>query len=170
MRERSQHFRLIVLPVLGISVLLLLAAPAMGQNFDLGLMPGGDMGRFSIGAGAYQAPNDAISDSGLYGLVRYEIDQFEFEIDYGLTDQQFFLGAADYLFNIPTAEGVTQTAVAIGGGLTFVNNDPVLDDSKIGPNLLAQVRFMDTLAVQLRYDWLGEDASLWTFGLSYSFF
>ena len=47
---------------------------------------------------------------------------------------------------------------------------PVSDDSKVGPNLLAQVRFMDTLAVQLRYDWLGEDASLWTFGLSYSFF
>ena len=148
-------------------VFFALAEPATA---GIGLMPGGDTGRFSVGSGAYQAPDDAISDSGVYSFARYEISQFEFEIDYGLSDQGFFLGAVDYLYSIPTAEGVTRAEVALGGGLTFVNDDPVLDSSKLGANFLGQVRFLDTFAVQLRYDLLGEDANLWTFGFSYSFF
>ncbi len=142
-------------------------APVMAQ--DLGMLPS-DFGRFSVGAGLYQAPDEAISDSGVYSFVRYEISSFEFEIDYGVSDQSFFLGAADYIYHVPTASGITQTEVAIGAGVTFVNNDPSIDDSKFGMNVLGQVRFMDSFAVQVRRDFLGDNANLWTFGLSYSFF
>jgi len=146
---------------------LALCTPADAQG--LGLLTGDSLGRFSMGLGAYQAPNEAISDSGVYTFARYEISNFEFEIDYGFSDHEFFLGAADYLYQIPTASGITQTDVALGGGVTFINNDPSLDKARFGPNILGQVRFADTMAVQLRYDFLGDDANLWTFGLSYSF-
>jgi hypothetical protein len=167
MKADNVKIRIITLAV---GALLIMLVPAGEAEAGIGLMPGGDMGGFSIGSGAYQAPDDAVSDSGIYSFARYELDQFAFEIDYGLTDQPFFLGTVDYLYRIPTAEGVTGAEVALGGGLTFVNDDPVLDSSKLGPNILGQVRFMDTYAVQLRYDLLGEKSRLWTFGLSYSFF
>lgn len=167
MKADNVKIRIIVLSA---GILLAVLVPAGKASAGIGLMPGDDMGRFSIGSGAYQAPDDAVSDSGIYSFARYETGQFAFEIDYGLTDQPFFLGAVDYLYQVPMAEGVTRAEVALGGGLTFVNDDPVLDSSKLGPNILGQVRFMDTLAVQLRYDLLGEKARLWTFGLSYSFF
>ena len=144
------------------------AMPSPAHAQDLGLMPS-SLGRFSVGAGAYQAPGGEKSSSGVYGLARFEITQFELEIDYGLSDQNFFLGAADYLYYIPMAQGLTGTEAAIGGGITFVNDDPSLDESKFGPNLLAQIRFMDSYAVQLRHDFLGGNSNLWTFGLSYSF-
>jgi len=157
------------IPPIGIvTAILALPLPIKAQGLDL--VPGADLGGFSIGTGAYQAPDEASSDSGVYSFARYEMGQFEFEIDYGFTDEQFFLGAADYLFSMPTAEGVTGASVALGGGLTFVNSDPVFDDAKVGPNILGLLRFMDVLAVQLRYDLLGESSNLWTFGLSYSFF
>jgi len=167
MKADSMKTRIITLSV---GMILLMLIPVRDAVAGIGLMPGDDMGRFSVGSGAYQAPDDAISDSGVYSFARYEIDQFEFEIDYGLTDHQFFMGTVDYLYHFPTAEGVTRAEIALGGGLTFVNDDPVLDSAKLGPNILSQIRFMDTLAVQLRYDLLGEKARLWTFGLSYSFF
>jgi hypothetical protein len=157
-----------VLPIVIATAIPALPLPVKAQGLDL--VPGADIGGFSIGTGAYQAPDEATSDSGVYSFARYEIGQFEFEIDYGLTDEQFFLGAADYLFSIPTAEGVTGAKVALGGGVTFVNSDPVFDDAKAGPNFLGLLRFMDVMAVQLRYDLLGESSNLWTFGLSYSFF
>ncbi len=157
---------IIFMPV-ALIVALILPVPAMAQGLGLDILDGGG---FSMGAGAYQAPDEALSDSGLYSFARYEMDQFAFEIDYGVSDQDFFLGAADYLYRLPTAGGITQTEIAIGGGITFINNDPGFDDSKFGPNLLGQIRFMDTLAIQLRYDFLGDSSNLWTFGLSYDFF
>ena len=167
MERRTLITRFILLLTLGSLAWLVLSVPASSQDF--GMAPGMGIGGFSTGVGFYQAPdNDAISDSGLYSFVRYEIQSFEFEIDYGLSDQNFFLGAVDYLYYAPTGKGVTQTEVALGAGVTFINSDPTLDDSKFGPNILCQARFMDLLAVQLRYDFLEGDADLWTFGLSYS--
>jgi hypothetical protein len=124
-------------------------------------------GRFSVGGGMYQAPNAAKSDSGVYALARYEISNFEFEIDYGI-NQNFFLGAADYIYNVPTAEGITQTAISFGAGLTAVGSDPGSEDTKFGGNALGQVRFMDTLALQIRFDLLGGKSNLWTMGLTYA--
>jgi len=151
-----------------LTAILLLSIPYAAEAQGLGPIPT-DIGHFSAGLGLYQAPSDAISDSGMYGLVRYEISSFEFEIDYGVSDQPFFLGAADYLYIIPTAEGVTQTSIALGGGITFVNNDPALDGSETGFNILGKIKFMDSFDVQVRHDFLGGDANLWTFGVSYSF-
>jgi len=162
---RAYILSIVFVPALLFAVLLPSPVSAQGLKF-----PGTDIGNFSVGAGAYRAPDEAENDSGFYGLVRYEISDFEFEIDYGLTDQRFFLAAADYLYYVPTAAGITQTEVVLGGGVTFVNDDPAFNDSQFGPNLLGQVRFMDTLAVQIRYDFLGKSANLWTFGLSYSFY
>jgi hypothetical protein len=125
-------------------------------------------GGFSFGLGAYQAPNDADSDSGMFALARLQTEGLQFELDYGLTNQDFLLGAADYLYSIPTAEGITQTSIALGGGATFVLNDPGSGDTEIGPNALAQIKFMGSYSVQLRYDLLGGNGSLWTFGLSYA--
>jgi len=138
------------------------AAPLPGVGT---IMPG----RFSLGLGAYQAPSGAESDSGCYALARYEISAFELEVDYGCSDRNFFLGAADYMYYLPTAEGITQTAIGFGAGVTFVTDDPGAGDTQIGANALGQIRFMDTFAAQIRYDFLGDKSNLWTFGLSYAF-
>lgn len=169
MEIRTFIARLIVLVALGSLMWLVFTAPVPAQGLGLGLAPGFTGGGFSTGVGFYQAPNEAKSDSGMFSFVRYEFSTFEIEIDYGLSDSDFFLGTLDYLYYVPTAEGITRTEVALGGGLTFVNQDPSLDKAKFGPNLLGQLKFMDNLAVQLRYDFLEGDADLWTFGLSYGF-
>jgi len=165
MKQGAEKITIICL----LSVMLMLVMPSAAYAQGLGMIPS-DMGTFSAGLGVYQAPSDAISDSGMYALVRYEISTFQFEIDYGVSDHSFFLGTADYLYYFPTASGITQTDVALGAGVTFVNNDPAMDGSEMGFNVLGQIRFMDSLAAQVRRDFLGGDADLWTFGLSYSFF
>lgn len=152
-----------IIPAL-LAVFLSFPSYASAQTFPS--VPGIDIGTFSLGAGLYQAPSGADSDSGLYGLARYEISSFEFEIDYGLTGKNFFLGAADYLYYFPTAEGITKTAISLGGGITFVSDDPSKSDTKFGPNVLGQVRVLDNYSVQVRYDFLGSGANLWTFGVS----
>jgi hypothetical protein len=167
MKIRSGKFVWIALLPVALTMALICPVTAHAQGFGMAELGGG---RFSMGAGAYQAPDEAMSDSGLFSFARYELTSFAFEIDYGMTDQDFFLGAADYLYHLPTAGGITQTEIAVGGGVTFINNDPGFDGSDFGPNLMGQLRFADKLALQLRYDFLGESANLWTFGLSYDFF
>jgi hypothetical protein len=167
MKRGKVHIPAFIVIAAALAIAVILPPPANAFDLGLGSM---DTGDFAMGAGVYRAPSGAESDSGMYSFARYQLSQLAFEIDYGLSDQPFFLGAADYLYDVPTAAGITQTEVAIGGGITFVNNDPAFDDSQFGPNLLGQVRFMDNLAVQVRYDFLGESANLWTFGLSYAFY
>ena len=153
--------------VSGAMASLLIFAPASRA----GLIPGlGGLGSggFSVGLGGYQAPKDAESDSGLYALGRLTTDSLQFEVDFGLTKKNFLLGAADYLYFIPTAEGLTQMSIAVGGGATFVLNDAGSGDTQIGPNALAQVQLMDSYSLQLRYDFLGGSSNLWTLGLSYA--
>jgi hypothetical protein len=169
MRPKTLIARFIVLIALGSLTWLIITAPVPAQGF--GLSPGIlRAGGFSTGIGFYQAPNnDAISDSGMYSFARYELSNFGLELDYGFSDLNFFLGTVDYLYPVSMAGGVTQTEVALGGGLTIVNNDPSFDESKFGTNVMSQISFMDKLAVRLRYDFLEGDADLWTFGLSYAF-
>jgi hypothetical protein len=167
MNFRTLIARIIVLLTLGSLTWLIFTAPAAAQGLGFGL--GSSVGGFSSGIGFYQAPSDAISDSGIFSFARYELSNIGFELDYGLSNQNFMLGSLDYLYRMPTASGVTRTEIALGGGLTFVNQDPSLDESKFGPNLLGQIKFMENLGVQLRYDFLEGDADLWTFGLSYGF-
>jgi hypothetical protein len=80
------------------------------------------------------------------------------------------MGTLDYLWYVPTAEGITQTALAFGLGLTAANNDPTLDDSQFGLNALAKVRFAKTVEGQIRYDYMGDDSKLLTLGVSWAFF
>ena len=145
--------------------IFLFPSSVMAQGFPdlMGASPV-DIGKFSAGIGMYEPEG---GDSGIYGLARYEMSSLEFELDYGL-DESFFLLCADYLYFIPTAEGVTQTSIALGGGVTFINDDPSADDSQFGPNFLGKIQFMDNYAFQVRYDLLGDDSDLWTFGISYA--
>jgi hypothetical protein len=164
--NRLNRVRIPVLAAFAAMLFLLLASESMASPLPglSSLTPG----RFSVGGGMYQAPNAAKSDSGIYALARYEISNFEFEIDYGVSNQNFFLGAADYVYKIPTAEGITQTEISVGAGLTAVGSDPGDEDTKFGANALGQVRFMDTLALQIRFDLLGGKSNLWTMGLTYA--
>ena len=159
------------LPRIGLAIFIVLmiylitAIPASAQGYGI---PGMDIGTFSVGLGAYKAPGDAVSEDGWYALGRYEMSSFEFEVDFGVGDHSFFLGAADYLYRVPTAEGITQTGFSIGGGITFVSSDPGADDSQFGPNALVQMSFADSYTAQIRYDILGGDSNLWTLSLAYA--
>jgi hypothetical protein len=165
--------RIVIGRILAVSIgtiLIVLAfAPASMAQVIPGLpgLGGPDIGTFSVGLGMYQAPSGAESDSGAYALARYAMTNLQFEVDLGLNKQNFFLGSADYLYFIPTAEGITQTSIGVGGGITFVANDPGEGDSQFGPNVLARVGFMDTYSLQLRYDFHGDKSNLWTLGLTY---
>jgi hypothetical protein len=151
----------------GAAIAILLWAPASVAGPLPGL-PDLGIGSFSLGLGVYQAPSGAKSHSGTYGLARYEVSTFELEVDYGLSKQNYFLGAADYLYKLPTAEGITQTAIAFGGGLTYVANDAGSGKTQLGPNVLAQLKFMHSYGAQLRYDFLGHNSNLWSLGVTYS--
>ncbi len=168
MNHTIQKNRTAVLSLPAVAMFIFLSAPASAQG-----LPGAsraDIGRLSTGIGFYEAPDGAISDSGFYALARLEVSSFKFEIDYALDDPNFFLGAIDYLYYIPTSEGITQTAVAFGAGYTFMNSDAAFDSSKSGLNVLGQVRIADTIEAQVRYDFLGGNSNLFTFGMSYALF
>jgi hypothetical protein len=148
--------------------MLATASPLHAQV--LGALPGGDFGTLSVGAGFYNAPDTSGDESGFYTLARLMISQFELELDYGLSDSDFLLGSANYLYYVPTAEQFTQTAVALGAGYTFILEEGKFDYGNGGFNVLGQVQIADTISAQIRYDFLGGESDILTFGLSYSLF
>lgn len=152
--------------VFSIVMFLSIATP----SFAIPQVPGIDIGIFSVGAGGYNSPDAKEDDTGFYVFAKYEIAKFQFEVDYSFGGDGYLMGSVDYLFYFPTAEGITQTAVAFGIGASVVGDDPSSDDSVFGGNALIKVRFIDTLEAQLKYDFLEGGSSLITLGLGYIFF
>jgi len=178
-----------------ILVFFLYAPPSYAQipgvpGIGMGI-PVQDFGSFSIGFGGYKSPKgeakkisgdgegdgeevteEPNEDIGYYLLARYEMAKFQAEVDYGLIEPNFFLGAVDMLYKLPTAEGVTKTGIDLGFGISAINKDPKLEDSHFGANALTKVTLADTLTAQLRYDYFfgSGQTNLITLSLSYAFF
>ena len=107
----------------GATMALLLWAPA-SRAAAMPVVPDFGVPGFSVGLGTYKAPHGAKSSSGAYSLLQYQIASFQGEIDYGFTGKNYFLGAVDYLYRVPTAEKITQTRISLGAGMTTFRTIP----------------------------------------------
>lgn len=127
---------------------------------------------YSIGGGYWSMPNldtdsGAIDSSGYYASISMLSSNYYMEFDYSFEDPEFFCLAADYIYPIDQSAGMFGGSTFLGGGYTYFSSDDIGNES--GLNILAGASLSQGLMGVIRYDFLGSDQELLTFGVTYSF-
>jgi hypothetical protein len=125
---------------------------------------------WSLGGGYWTLPNyEGTGDtSGFYASAIMRSPTYMLELDYGVSDPGFMALAADYLYPLTDGTGGFGGAGFIGVGYTYFSADDL--NNVDGFNILAAADLGDSLFGTVRYDFLGSDQELITFGVSYSFY
>ena len=153
--------RLTLLLVIGFMLAGAMATPASAQQTET----------WALGGGYFTLPNvdtgeTSIDTSGMYASAQMRSPTYLLELDYSIGDPGFLALAADYLYPVSASES-SMGGAYIGAGYTYFSCDDL--DNGQGINIVVGSDFSSGLAGQIRYDMLGSDEEMWTFGLTYSF-
>jgi len=127
---------------------------------------------FAFGGGYWSMPGvdtsaGTIDDSGFFASVTMVSTNYYMEFDYSFEDPEFYALAADYIYPLDQSSGMFGGSMFLGVGYTYFSSDVLENES--GLNLLAGTSLGDMLTGTVRYDYLGSDQELLTFGVTYTF-
>jgi len=125
----------------------------------------------SVGGGWWSMPNvddqeGTIDTSGPYLSLISRSVNYLLEVDYGVSDTNFLAFVGTYLYPL-SMDRQSVTSTFVGAGYTYFLSDE-LEDEK-GLNVLIGAEFGANFTGIIRYDFLGSDQEMITFGLSYTF-
>ncbi len=154
-----KRYSIIVLA--GMALFMFLTVPASAQQQS-----------WAFGGGYWSLPNvdsheGAIDTSGFYASGVMRSVNYILEFDYSIGDTKFYALAADYIYPLGASDNYFGTNSFIGAGYTYFSADELENES--GLNVMLGANFGDALTGSARYDWLGSDQELLTFGVTYSF-
>lgn len=152
------------------AVALFIAIPASAQNYG---QTAQSQQIWSVGGGYWTLPNvddngGAIDSSGVYASVSLRSINYLLEFDYSIQDTGFYVLSADYLYPLSQDQNYFGGSAFIGAGYTYFAADDLENES--GFNILVGSAFSENFQGTIRYDFLGSEQELITFGVQYSFY
>ncbi|MCX6645139.1 MAG: hypothetical protein NTY09_02085 [bacterium] len=166
--------KLMLFAVMTAAITLFTAIPAFAQTYDQGYGQSQSQSQqiWALGGGYFSLPNvdsknGKIDTSGIYASASMRSTNYLLEFEYSLQDAGFYALAADYLYPLSQEENYFGGSAFIGAGYTYLAADEM--NNANGFNLLVGAVFSDKFLGTIRYDLLGNDEDLMTFGVSYSF-
>jgi hypothetical protein len=148
------------------SIFLLMASPSFARSSS---SSGSES--WTVGGGYWTMPNvdddeGKLDTSGFYGSLAMKSTNYMIEGDYALTGSKFICISADYIYPLgQDTAGLSNTF--IGAGYTYFAGDD-FDNAK-GFNAVAGASFGNSMAGQIRYDFLGNSQEMFTLGVTYAF-
>ena len=147
----------------GLTFCAMLETPVFAQGGSQQFAFGG--GYWTMGGADDQ--DGTIDTSGFYASGSMVSKEYYLEFDWSFEDPSFYALAADYIYPFDQSAGMFGGSTFLGAGYTYFSSD-VFETEK-GFNVLGGVYLGETLIGTVRYDFLGSDQELLTFGVTYMF-
>jgi hypothetical protein len=166
--------KLMLLVAASVVITLIAAIPAFAQDYgqDYGQSNNQSNQIWDLGAGYFTLPNvdnngGDFDTSGLFISASMRSTNYLLELDYSLKKTGFVAIAADYIYPLSQQENYFGGSAFVGAGYTYLAADEMGNAS--GFNLLVGAVFSENFVGKIRYDLLGDDEEMLTFGVAYSF-